>query len=741
MSGYQEIKKQLLPLVKGLPIVLGIFLISLFIARQVIRYSPIMYRTMAKIKLDQQKHGFSGNNLYEDFDVFSGGNKTAAEAEILKSPLIVGQAIESLNLDLVIYRKGKIKNTMLYNDSPILIDYDFSSEKLYDRFFNLDILEDESVRISLQIEGEETVYEGKLGIPVNVGLGTITIKKNIELILLDDLQLTGSYQFKVFSKDRLISDLVSRLDVVAVDKEIAVLRIVYTDEHPQKAADFTNALCKAYSQDYIETKSNAARQTSQFIDDKLSEVGKKLADAERDLESFKRTNKVVNTRQETETGLREISKLKIQLMNLEMNEKAIIELQSYIESGEYFDETAINFGFGDLLMTELVKKMKLWQDERLDLLSKYTENHESVIAVNAKIEEIRRYIKEALKQNLKEIRTKRAMLERDTDVAESQFEGLPSREKRQMILERNFRLQEGVYNFLSQKKIEASIAASALLSFHRTIQPAVVPKEPISPNKTLITFVSGLLGLILGIAFIYLRQYALARVTSRDDLERNSALPVAGIIRSNDEEEDFQMLNKSLLLKELIKPGQTISLASTLSEEGKSYVAYHLSKSLLNQGYSVCLVDANPKNPQQFETPQSWDSIQSSNNDCKYAVVSSNGFVGNGSAKLKKLNERFDFVVVDSPASAVDVRGVELIKAADLTLYIVRANHTCLNYLAQADLLAEEYKLQNVHLILNDASKTTNYSGSFVGSRFRYGVRPEAFVERLKYYFQTYVFQ
>ncbi|MFT6761067.1 MAG: hypothetical protein ACJATS_002261 [Psychroserpens sp.] len=739
MNGYQDIKRQLFPLLKGLPIVVIVFLASLFFARQVIRYSPNMYQTMAKIKLDDQKYGFSSNNLYDDFDVFSTGNTIEAEAEILKSSLIVEKATQGLGLDVVIYRKGSLKNTMLYDDSPVSIEYKFDEENLFDQLFKLVILDENSFQITYQVDGSSISENGTFNANLKLKGGALTIKKNIELLLIHELQLIGEYEFKVFSSNALIHDLISRLDVVATDKEVAVLRVVYKDEHPRKAAQFTNALCKAYSNDYVSTKSNAANQTSLFIDQKLDVVGLKLTEAEHDLEQFKRTNKVVNTRQETETGLREISKLNIQLMNLEMNEKAVMELQKHIESGEYFEETAINFGFGDLLMTELVKKMKLWQDERHDLLLKYTPDHGKVKSVNAKIDEVRRYIKEALKQNLKEVQIKRAKIEKSTSKAKNMFNELPSREKRQLVLERNFRLQEDVFNFLSQKKIEASIAASALLSFHRVIQPAIAPKEPVSPNKTLITFVSGLLGLILGIVLIYMPRYVQARVTCRDDLERNSMLPVAGIIRVKNTNQDFEMLIKSLLLKQIIKPQNIISIASTLSEEGKSYVAYYLAKTMTQLGYSICLLDTNLENPQEYANAQNWKDVLSKDSSAQLTVAKIDQDFKFNSSDLEDLQSKFDFTIIDCAATAIDVSGVEAMKCADLTLYLVRANHTCINYLAQPDLLAEEFKLENVHLVLNDAEKATSYSGSYVGSRFRYRTKSIGLISGMKHYYQTYV--
>ena len=410
MASFQNIKKQLLPLIKGLPIIIIIFIVSIFISKKIIQYTPTMYLSMAKIKLDNQKYGASNALLYKDFDVFSSDDKIESEAELLGSHLLIRKALDRVQFDITINRIGSIKNTSLYKNSPIDIEYNFIDTKLFDVLFKLTITENNLV-IKYENNGVEVIKNGKLNNAMNINGNQITINKNDFLIKLNDLELEGQYSFLIYSEEGLINKVKEQLDVKPIDKETSVLRVVFKDQVSSKAADFNNALCETYIEDYIVTKTYAANKTVGFIDVKLEEIGNDLAIAEKKLESYKMRNDVVNTSQETETGLRQLSNLKVQLVNTEINEKAILELDDYIKNGNYFEETAVNFGFGDLLMTELVKKLKLWNDEKQDLLIKYKIGSDQINAVNYKIEEIKRYIKEAIKSNKREIITKRKKLE------------------------------------------------------------------------------------------------------------------------------------------------------------------------------------------------------------------------------------------------------------------------------------------------------------------------------------------
>ena len=738
MTGYQKLKSQLLPLIKGLPIVGIFFALAVFISGKIIDYSPQKYQAMAKIKLDDQKYGFSHSSLYQDFDVFTTENKIETEAEVLKSPLILGRALDSLDFDVTFYRKGKIKNTMLYADnSPFLISYVDSTKEIFDHPFEMKVTD----HTTLKIKDDGKSIKGHVGDTIAVTGGSIVIESNPTAI---DVAINGEYTFTIHSRDALIGIVSEKLDVKAIDKEIAILRVVYKDEHPQKTAKLVNELCKAYVEDYIHTKTQAARQTAHFIDQKINEVSVGLSAAEDALERFKRENKVVNTLQETETGLRQISKLEIQLINLEMNEKAVLELEEYVNNGEYFDETAISFGFGDLLLTELAKKLKLWNDERHDLLTKYTPQHEKIKAVDAKIEEIKGYVKKALISNKKDIITKRNDIEAALEIVSHQFDDLPAREKQMQILDRDFRLQESIYNFLSQKRIDASIASTAALSFHRVIKPALVPKSPISPNTTLIRFVGGLLGLIIGITMVYLLKVIRARVSKREDLEKHSGLSVVGVIRKRNTNDDFVSLAKNIVIKAVVpSKGGAIAITSTLKHEGKTYVTKHLGEALAGSGYKVCVLDMNSFDSRLSRYETVVHNINASDETLNFE---SNPSYWKGEVlnledfreKLKALKKHFDFVLIDSPATAVNIEGIEIMKAADASLYLSRVDFTAINYLNHADLIKEEYDLQNIYHVLNNAHKASNFSGMYLGSRFRYK-KKRNIRARIQYLYNTYM--
>jgi uncharacterized protein involved in exopolysaccharide biosynthesis len=726
----QRILRQLKPILGGLPLIGVLFVLSLVLAKQIIKYSPTRYLTIAKIKLDTRKYGVSNDMLYKDFDIFTSENKIETEAEILGSHLLIKRALSKVKFNNQIKRIGKISTTHLYNNSPFSLKSEMKNDLLFDAAFKVVILDsmmsltNKDLKIPLSIQG-------KLNEWMVIGDNRIMLSTNDTLIENDQLDLNGKYGFTFYSEEGIINNVRENLQVKAVDKEMTILRVVFTDEIPQKAADFNNALCQAYMDDYVSMKSYAANKTVDFIDLKLAEVGNDLEKAEYALEQYKLQNDVVNVRQETETGIRQIADLQVQLVNTMIEEKAILDLEQYLDSGDYFSEKAVHVGFGDLLLTELIKKLNNLVDTKRDLMLLFTESSDEVITVNAKIEEITFYINEAIRSNKNNIKTKRGQLEQDLEVFSHQFDDIPKVERRLQVLKREFSLQESVFNFLSQKRIEAFIASTSSTSFHRIIQRAYLPTEPVSPNKTLITFVCGLLGLIIGIAIVFLRRVSESKILDRDDIEKNSLLPLSGYITKSPDQmgKDYQTVMQSLLLKDHLKKHQLITITATARGEGKTEAANQVLWALIAKGHSACLVDYDIAKEARVSLDSelnflsvniqkltSGDVITTRND--RQELAKNTTLLD---SKLEELRVVFDFVVINSAPIDTHIEPVEMMKKSGITFFVFKANVSQIESVKNINLLTDEYKLQNLHLFLTGVNQSVNYSGNYVNQEVKIG--------------------
>jgi len=516
------------PYLRGLPIILLAMITGFLAAKKYLSYVTPMFESTTKIKLADLNEGAAGNNLFKDLDVFASTNKIATEIEVLKSQVLIEQALEGLGLDEVLVRTGRVMDTELYQDKPFNHQVFVNDEAFYNK--ELSIAVQDSIHYTVAPQDGQQVYQGIFGDTLQIGNAvSVILRLNKTLMAAKPgLELKGLYKLKKYSKDRLIQKVSANLDVVSVEKDVAILRIIYKSNVPQKASLITNTLAQTYIEDYIEEKYKTANVTSEFLDQQIAKVYQDLSRSEMRIQGYRVENDIINIRQETETDLRKLSQLKIQQTNVQMSLEAIEELNQYIEAGkDDFLSLAPNFeAFTDLLSTEMVKKIKQLQSEKSDLLLTYQEGHELVENVDKKIEYYSDYFVESINNTRKNLKTKYNKLTADIEEAKKVFIGLPERERMLNILDREFQIHQQSYIFLNEKRIEAEIAKAAKHAFHRIIHQASTPQQPVSPNRPIIIIVSTLLGMIGAVIFIFLVNTSKARVNDLVAIEKNTDIPV-----------------------------------------------------------------------------------------------------------------------------------------------------------------------------------------------------------------------
>ncbi|MFY7945297.1 MAG: GumC family protein, partial [Crocinitomicaceae bacterium] len=379
------------------------------------------------------------------------------------------------------------------------------------------------------ITPDEKTFKGKLGRSVTIQNSEFLIARNeVLLSKRPDMLVNDNYRFVLKSKAKLVAEIRSNLDVMAMDKDVPVIRISYKSPVPQKAHDIVNLVAGCYIRDYEDTKFLTADTTVTFLDKQLKQYAEELRGSETNIEDYRNSENIINIRQETETDLRKISDMKKQLSNMRMNLAAIDTLNNYIRQGDQrFMELAPNFeAFNDLLSTEMVKKIRSYQAEKKELLTLYTGDHEKIRVIDENIHDLVSYIKESIRNTKINTETKLSNLETEIYDAESAFNGLPSRERTLTGLERENQMNESIFRFLHEKKTEAEIARAAKMSFHRIIDFGQVPKTPTSPNPGLFKALAAFLAFLFGTFLSYLIFKIRFKIGDESFIQKRSLIPV-----------------------------------------------------------------------------------------------------------------------------------------------------------------------------------------------------------------------
>lgn len=669
MNELNQNLRLLRPLWRGLPVVLLCTGLALLLAYQYLHYITPLYESSAEIKLAEVNEGPINTNLIKTSDVFSPSNKAGAEVALLKSQLLVGKALNKLPFAVSMYRVGEIRKTEMYTESPFLVSIAQQSGQWDDEVFKLKIVP--NGRVQLTTPAGEVIW-GLLGQALKVPGAVVTITANkAQLQARPGLQLADSYEFVHHSPAKLMSEVLERLDVTSVEKDVAVIRVSYRSPVPEKAADLVNALTSVYMADYLENKYKVVNASVEVIDKQLQEVSASLSEAEDSVQGYRDQKRIVNIGQETETDLHKIAELKVQRANLYMSLAAANDLYRYMQSGKKdILRLAPTFGaFNDLLSNDIVKKMKDLQADRRDLLLRFRPQDEKVVAIDAKLGDLHGYLLESIKNTRKTLTIKYNELGRTIGQAEHGFVGLPTREKNLAILERDFQLNEKLYILLHEKKTEAEIAKAAPTSSHRIISQGASAQEPIAPNRALVLAVAGFLGLLGGTLLVYL--FSALRGTPGDTfaVQKESSLPLAAslphLAMPGQQLAFFRQLAVRLELKGLLAVGSKVVVSSFTGAEGQSFFFKHLRTALAVQATKVRAIyieGAQSLNPDALDT---------------------------------------ELLLVHNVALTADSMSLAVMAGATVNLVLIDSRTTPLHRLRELEQLVAEYRLPNVHLCLN----------------------------------------
>ncbi len=690
----KEMNSTLRPFLRGLPFTLVLVFLGIWLAGKYVSYVTPVYESTARIKLADNQQGPTGSHLYDDIDYFATENKISAEIELIKSNSILEKVAANLPESYIIYRVGDIHSTELYDQSPLKIFTVINDSSLLDRPFQLIIHGND---YSLTTPGEKQ-FKCKLGRSLTVGNSEILILKNEELLKKrPSMQVDDNYRFVLRSKSRLVSEIRSNLDVLAMDKDVPVIRLSYKSPVPQKAHDVVNLVASCYIRDFEETKYLTADTTVTFLDKQLKQYAHELDSSENNIEFYRNSKNIINIRQETETDLRKISDLKKQQVNIRMNLAAIDTLNHYIHQGDdRFLELAPNFeAFNDLLSTELVKKIKTYRAEKKEMLIKYTPDHEKVKIIDENIHDLIEYIKESINNTKTNTQIKLSSLEEEIADAEASFVGLPTRERTLGGLERSNQMNESIFRFLHEKKTEAEIARAAKMSFHRIIDFGEVPTTPTSPSpslfKALAAFLTFLFGTLLSIILFKVR----FPIGDEEFIQKRTLLPFIKSIpffkNRMSEQLFFSQWASVLWLNEYFGKDKILCLTAVRTGNQKEFITDRIATALQIMGKKVLVIYAEE------------NTIYSNSKKLYDAAFIDHLLNEDQTWKSDELNQ-YDCVLCDPGTLDHEARSFLILSACSSTILVIDSLNSKATEVDQANEISETLQGLKLEIVLNRSS-------------------------------------
>ncbi len=723
---------------KNLWSIVIIFLITNLAAYLTIRWTKDVYESSSELRLEvkQDATALGISQIVED----QNRNIIAGEIEQMKSKLFFSRVLDSLDLWIGYYSIGNILEFEMYHASPFRVSYTITDKRYLDQQIFFDFIEGNKYSIKVGEQGQEK--EGVLGQPLTIDGATFLIQLGQQ----SQPDFENHFFFIINSRERLIDFLDQNLKIEPLNFDANTIRISLRDFNPKKVYTIVNKIDSVYLNYSNEQKNSSNKQKIQWLNNELGQVEEKMENFENYFEDFTLKNKSSNLDSDLKKTIFIINQLDSQ--RFELNKK-IIEINALVEDLSTGKQTVAIMPKSFLpafVNSRIEEFQKITQDQNKLTLS-YKDNTYAYQQMQQEVNAI----KETLFSQLTELRKNwmgsLVELNEKKNRLEKQFATMPDKSTQYSKNQRFYKLYEEFYLSMMQAKAEFEIAQAGSTPDFKILSSAVLPGKPVAPNRYLILGIGFVGGLLLNFFFIGIVYLANNKITGLSEIERSTHVPVLGVIpemRNKSSSPFYIVDNPRSIVSEAIRTLRTnldfftsadtkkvIVISSTVSGEGKSFLAMNLGGILAMSKKRVVLLDLDMRKAKEnghadIKDPSKGVStilIQRSTLAESITKTSLEGldFIpagphppnpselllnGEFEGLLSQLREQYDYIVIDTPPVGLVTDGIMAMKRADLSIYVVRANYSKKEFLQNLERIVSINKLSNVAVVLNALPST-----------------------------------
>jgi tyrosine-protein kinase Etk/Wzc len=733
------------------------FLIGLIGAWAFLRYTVPLFESSSVLKLDiKSDSGILG--LETGPRKGGSSNNLSGEIELIKSDLLHDLVIDSLpELNISYYAKGKIKHEERFKSSPFRVEVINPKSPPLDVPINIAIIDRETFELELEQEGgniENRFRFGELIKGENADF-RITIKD----VDQEEFNSEG-YYFVLNSRNSLLKYLRDNLIVETLNHTANTIRISFRDPNRFKTKEIVNTINAVYLSETLALKNKASSQTIYFLNNQLERTDSLLGNSEKEIEDFIRTYKTTNILEEVdEVSLQieelnqEIGKTRLELNWIDQFESKIGEIDSldeYLEIGYFPSENMARSADEIVRIHQEFKKIKYSSKQTTLLYRTKKEQYDNALF----------QLKVTIRDEKKRLLESMDLLRKKSRSMEEELAKLPERRTEYNRLKRYYDLNEKFYLLLMDKKAEYGISEAGTVPEFQILSSASLPSARISP-KSLNTYLAGIGGaLIISLFFVFVRFLTHNTFESIEELENLVTTPILGaipgkkklnsgysqlVVHDNPKSaisEAFRTIRTNL---DFISPNGShnlISVSSTVSGEGKTFVAINLGAIIAMSNKKVVILDLDMRKPKIHHAFEAENEKGMSNiligrdgfSDClKPTGLENLYYIPSGPVPpnpselimldsfdllLEDLSKEFDLIIMDSPPVGLVTDGVLLMKKAQIPLYVVRAHFTKKGFNRVIENLTQKNQISNLSIVFNGQSQG---SGSKYGYGYGYG--------------------
>ena len=567
---------------------------------------------------------------------------------------------------------------------------------------------------------------------------------------------------KLYQQARMISGAIT----VSPVKNSKIVNISFASADPKMAALIVNTVAKAYTDEVLDIKMGSSQYALKWLTEKADEERERLNKAEKALQEYMRDKDIATLENKVTMVPERMSEIAIKLAQSETKRKELETLYTavkvYAVNPDGADE--IPAIAADPVMQSLRTQIQKAEQTVSELSQKYGQRHPAMVTATGDLNALREKKREQVKRVVATIRNEYEIarsgeenLRRLAGQAKSETLSLGEKFVQYGVLKREVETSRELFGAIVKRIKEQGITQDIKTVTVWVIEKAEVPVSPAKPNKFRNILLGLVIGLMGGVGLAFFIEYLDNTVKSAEDVEQRFDVPVLGMIELLDEQkgpaedialrephahvtENYRGIRTNILLSTADKPPKHILVTSIAPQEGKTTTAVNLAAILAQSGHNVLLIDADLRRPSlrrifgietevglstylagtsgiEFFTPEGIEHLQ---------VIPSGPIPPNPSELigskhlgnlLGSLEEKFDFIVWDSPPLAVAAESLVLSKMLSGTIIVTRSGKTTYKDLNHSIKSLSDIDARILGVVINglDMKKNMRYNYRYYG--------------------------
>lgn len=740
------------------------FLLSLIITMSAamiyVRYSLPVYQVSAKVLIKDEDNTSSRGRSNQIMNTNTLGILTSTdgfdnELEILKSKSLAEETVLDLKLYVNYYSVGKIIDVPVYDETPVLVDLNKEKLEVLEGPVKLHISKDNNiynVQGVCMINGAKQVFkgQGKLPFIIKSPVGTISIVQNPRFVESD---VKKKYIANIYNPKAVINSYVN-IGVEPLSKTTSIAVLTRNDLLPERAKEYLKHLVTVYNRQANEDKNIIAVRTEEFINQRLEKINAELGSTDGAIERYKRNNNIIDAASSAQLSLSQSNEADISLRDINTQIMLMQSLKEYMQTPtNKYQTLPSNVGLKDPSAASLIGQYNQIALERNRVLRSASEHSPVIQELTSQLDALVSSINGAIDQSKRGLEIQKKAIMSTYGKYTGKLSQTPEQERFLTEIGRQQTVKSSLYIMLLQKREENSITLAATSDKGRLIdEPAFMGK--VKPKTAIIMLIALLLGIGIPLLILILKELLRYRIEGRQDVEKLTDCPIIADIamanesikavgdivikenQNNQMEEIFRGMRTNLQF--ILKESQNVIMfTSSVSGEGKTFVAGNLATSFAFLGKKVLLVGLDIRRPRLshlFGMDNKKEGITTlltknsvSTDDvlslCMPSGVNKNldlliagPIPPNPSELLTRstlkeifdiLRKEYDYVIVDTAPVGLVTDTLHIGKVADATVMVCRADYTEKSSFSMINDFAENNKLPNVSIVVNgvDMSK------------------------------------